>query len=61
MKQFIAAVVAGFLSVAVAGAYAGESKGDDKKSDTGMTKSEKGQSKADDKKGSKDKKGEATK
>jgi hypothetical protein len=64
MKQLIVAVVAGFLSIAVAGAYAGESKGDAMKSDTGMAKSEKGMAKKDDKedkKKGKDKKGEATK
>ena len=35
MKKLMMAVLAGFLSITVAGAYAGESKGDDKKSDTG--------------------------
>jgi hypothetical protein len=47
MKKLIMAVLAGFLSLAVAGAYAGEAKGDDKKSDTGMAKSEKGMAKKD--------------
>ena len=45
MKKLMMAVLAGFLSIAVAGAYAGESKGDMKKSDTGMAKSEKGMAK----------------
>jgi hypothetical protein len=46
MKKLIMAVLAGFLSMAV-GAYAGESKGDAMKSDTGMAKSEKGMAKKD--------------
>ena len=64
MKKLMMAVLAGFLSITVAGAYAGESKGDDKKSDTGTAKSEKGMAKKDaavDKKDDKKKKGEATK
>lgn len=64
MKKLMMAVLAGFLSIAVAGAYAGESKGDDKKGDTGTVKSEKGMAKKDaavDKKDDKKKKGEATK
>ena len=44
MKKLIIAVLAGFLSMSVA-AYAGESKGDMKKGDTGMAKSEKGMDK----------------
>ena len=47
MTKLMMAVVAGLLSVAVAGAYAGEAKGDDKKSDTGTAKSEKGMAKKD--------------
>jgi hypothetical protein len=47
MKKLMMAVLAGLLSVAVAGAYAGESKGDAMKSDTGMAKSEKGMAKKD--------------
>jgi hypothetical protein len=67
MKKLMIAVVAGLLSVAVAGAYAGESKGDAMKSDTGMAKSEKGTAKKDaattkddDKKKGKRKKDEST-
>jgi hypothetical protein len=48
MKKLMMAVLAGFLSIAVAGAYAGEAAGDMKKSDTGMKKSEKGMAKKDD-------------
>jgi len=65
MKKMMMAVLAGLMSVAVAGAYAGEAKGDEKKSDTGMAKSEKGMAKKDDKKSDKEDKkkgkGEATK
>ena len=48
MKKLIIALVAGFMSLAVAGAYAADDmkKGESKKSDTGMTKSEKGMSKS---------------
>ena len=46
MNKLMVAVVAGLMSVAVAGAYAGEAKGDTKKSDTGVTKSEKGTAKS---------------
>jgi hypothetical protein len=47
MKKLIVALVAGFMSLAVAGAYAADDKkGDAKKSDTGMTKSEKGMAKS---------------
>ena len=45
MKKLTMALVAGFLSVAFVGAYAGEAAGDMKKSDTGMKKSEKGMAK----------------
>ena len=45
MKKLMMALIAGFMSFAVAGAYAGEMK-DSKKSDTGMTKSEKGMAKS---------------
>ncbi len=50
MNKLIVALVAGFMSLAVAGAYAGEDmkKGDMKKSDTGMAKSEKGMAKSGD-------------
>jgi len=64
MKKLMMAVLAGFMSVAAAGAYAGEAKGDAQKSDTGMAKSEKGMAKKDDKadkKKDKGTKGEATK
>ena len=44
MNKMMIAVVAGLMSLAV-GAYAGEMKGDMKKSDTGMAKSEKGMDK----------------
>lgn len=47
MKKLMIALVAGFMSVAVAGAYAGESMGDAKKSDTGKEKSAKGMAKKD--------------
>ena len=47
MRKLMMAVLAGFLSMAVAGAYAGEAKGDAMKSDTGMAKSEKGLAKKD--------------
>ena len=63
MKKLMIAIVAGIMSLAV-GAYAGESKGDTKKSDTGMAKSEKGMDKKadamskDDDKKKKDKKGD---
>lgn len=48
MKKLIVALVAGFMSLAVAGAYATDDmkKGEGKKSDTGMTKSEKGMAKS---------------
>ena len=48
MKKLIIALVAGFMSLAVAGAYAADDmkKGESKKSDTGMTKSEKGMAKS---------------
>lgn len=46
MTKLMTAVVAGLMSVAVAGAYAAE-KGEAKKSDTGATKSEKGMAKKD--------------
>ena len=50
MNKLIVAVVAGFMSLAVAGAYAADDmkKGDTKKSDSGMTKSEKGMAKSTD-------------
>ena len=50
MKKLIVALVAGFMSLAVAGAYAADDmkKGESKKSDTGMTKSEKGMAKSGD-------------
>jgi hypothetical protein len=52
MKKLIVALVAGFMSVAVAGAYAADEmkkgKGDAMKSDTGMAKSEKGMAKSGD-------------
>lgn len=47
MKKLMMAVLAGFMSIAVAGANAGEMKGDMKKSDSGMAKSEKGTAKKD--------------
>ena len=47
MNKLMTAVVAGLMSVAVAGAYAGEMKSD-AKSETGMAKSEKGMAKKDD-------------
>jgi IMP dehydrogenase/GMP reductase len=47
MKKLMMALLAGFVSVMVAGAYAGESKGDEMKSDTGKAKSEKGMAKKD--------------
>lgn len=47
MKKLMMAVLAGFMSMAFAGVYAGESKGDTSKSDTGMAKSEKGMAKKD--------------
>ena len=64
MKKLLIALVAGFMSLSLAGAYAADDKkGESKKSDTGMSKSEKGMSKSadagakdDDKKKSKDKK-----
>ena len=59
MKKITMAVFAAFLSVAFAGAFAGESKGDMKKSDTGMTKSEKGMDKKDDEKKKSKKKDDA--
>ena len=52
MKKLMLAAVAALMSMAVAGAYAADdkagamSKGDAKKSDTGMTKSEKGMAKS---------------
>jgi hypothetical protein len=49
MKKLMMALVAGFMSVAVAGAYAGESKGMDKKGDKAMEKSAKGMDKKGDK------------
>ena len=49
MKKLIIALVAGFMSLSVAGAYAADDKkGDAKKSDTGMSKSEKGTAKSGD-------------
>jgi hypothetical protein len=48
MKKLMMALAAGILSVAFAGAYAGEAAGDMKKSDSGMKKSEKGMAKKDD-------------
>ena len=48
MKKLMMALAAGILSVAFAGAYAGEAAGDTKKSDTGTKKSEKGMAKKDD-------------
>jgi hypothetical protein len=56
MKQIIVAVVAAFMSMAIAGAYAAD---DMKKSDTGATKSEKGMAKKEAK--SKSDKGESKK
>ena len=47
MKKMMTAVLAGLLSMAVAGVYAGESKGAMSKSDTAATKSEKGMAKKD--------------
>jgi hypothetical protein len=59
MRKVMMALLAGFMSVAVAGAYAA-GKGDEKKSETGMEKSAKGMDKKDDKKGKgKGDKGEA--
>jgi uncharacterized lipoprotein NlpE involved in copper resistance len=51
MKKLIVALVAGFMSLAVAGAYAAEDakKGDAMKSDTGAAKSDKGAAKSADK------------
>lgn len=48
MKKLLIALVAGFMSLSVAGAYAADDmkKGADKKSDTGMSKSDKGMSKS---------------
>jgi hypothetical protein len=47
MKKLLIAFVAGFMSLAVAGAYAADDKkGDSKKSDTGMSKSDKGMAKS---------------
>jgi hypothetical protein len=46
MKKLMMAVLAGFMSIAVAGAYAGEAKGDEMKSEKGMAKSEKGMAKS---------------
>ena len=48
MKKLLIALVAGFMSLSLAGAYAADEmkKGADKKSDTGMTKSEKGMAKS---------------
>jgi hypothetical protein len=53
MKKLILALVAGFMTIAFAGAYAGEAS----KSDTGATNSEKGTAKKD----GKSKAGDATK
>ena len=48
MKKLMMALLAGFISVTFAGAYAAEmSKGDEMKSDTGKAKSEKGMAKKD--------------
>ena len=62
MKKLLVAVFAAFLSMSVAGVYAGEATKDAKKSETGMAKSEKGMekkadamTKADEKKKKKDK------
>ena len=54
MRKLFVALVAGFMSFAIAGAYAADemkkdkSKGDMMKSDTGMMKSEKGMAKSED-------------
>lgn len=45
MKKLMMAVLAASMSIAVGSAYAGEMKGDMKKSDTGTAKSEKGTAK----------------
>ena len=59
MKKLMMALVAGFMTVAFAGAYAGEDAM--KKSDTGATKSEKGMAKKDEKSKAGDKKDETKK
>ena len=72
MKKLMIAIVAGFMSLAVAGAYAADemkkdkmdkSKGDMMKSDKGMTKSEKGMAKSEEAMSKDDmkKKGESSK
>ena len=55
MKKLMAAIVAGLMTVAFSGVYAGEAA----KSDTGATKSEKGMAKKDENKGKADAKPEA--
>ncbi len=47
MKKMMMVILAACMSIAVAGAYAGEAKGDMKKSESGMAKSEKGMAKKD--------------
>jgi|SwirhisoilCB3_FD_contig_41_23443_length_313_multi_5_in_0_out_0_1 hypothetical protein len=47
MKKLMMALLAGFVSVMFSSAYAVEGKGDSMKSDTGMSKSEKGMAKKD--------------
>ena len=46
MKKLLIALVAGFMSLSVGAYAADDKKGADKKSDTGMTKSEKGMAKS---------------
>ena len=46
MKKLIVALVAGFMALSVGAYAADDKKGDAKKSDTGMTKSEKGMAKS---------------
>ena len=58
MKKLMMALVAGLMTVAFAGAYAAA---DEKKSDTGATKSEKGMAKKDEKSKAGDKKDETKK
>jgi hypothetical protein len=55
MKKLIVILVAGFMSLAVAGAYAADDakKGDAMKSDTGAAKGDKGAAKSGDKSGDK--------
>ena len=46
MKKLIVALVAGFMTLSVGAYAADDKKSDAKKSDTGMTKSEKGMAKS---------------